>query len=243
MPYYFFMWIAFIGVVIVNILSNVLPLNGQTIAEISNRLEVLFKPAGYVFSIWVVIYIALAIWLFLQFKQVKNGSFNQNIGISFIISCLFNIAWIFTWHYELFVISILMMVGLLLSLITIYVQYRRRDRSIGQRLPFSLYLAWITVATVANMSYVLKYYGVNLGISEVIGSLMLVALAAIIGFIAGTYSRDLYFVLVIVWALIGIIVENSYLTMQIGTGAITIVLVVAVILAVMGRKAREVIFR
>lgn len=243
MPLYIFMWLAFIGVVVVNALSNLLPINGQTPADISDRLEVLFTPAGYVFSIWSVIYITLAIWLILQWKKVRNQSLNQRVGIAFIISCFFNIGWIFTWHYEFFAVSIAMMFGLLLSLITIYVQYRRRERALSERFPFSLYLAWITVATVANVSYVLKYYKVDLGISEVIGSLMLVAVASVLAFVAATYSWDYYFVLVVVWALIGIIVENSDMTMQIGTGVIAAVLVIGVILSAIGRKGRERIYR
>lgn len=242
MPLYIGMWLAFVAVVIVNAFSNLLPINGQTIAEISDRIEVLFKPAGYVFSIWLVIYVTLAIWLVLQWKKVKEDSLNGRVGVAFIISCLFNIGWIFSWHYEFFMVSILMMFGLLLSLITIYLQYRRRDRALSERFPFSLYLAWITVATVSNVSYVLKYYDVSLGLSEVIGSLMLVAIASVIAFVAATYSWDYYFVLVVVWALIGIIVENSNLTMQIATGVITAVLVVAVILSAMGRKSRQRIF-
>lgn len=227
MAVYAAMWVAFIAMIVVNYLSNSLPINGQTAAEISDRIDVLFKPAGYVFSIWIVIYALLAIWLILQYRKVKNGQFNYKVGILFIVSCMLNIAWLLCWHYEQFALSVVVMFLLLITLIMIYLQYRPEQSSLSERLPFSFYLAWITVATIANVSYVLKYYEVDLGISEVIGSLILVAVAVIIGYIAVDYSKDIYFVLVIVWALIGIAVKTTDETMQHGTILLTIVLVIA----------------
>ena len=41
----------------VNIMATTLPLNGQDTGAISDRFQVYFVPAGYVFSIWGVIYI------------------------------------------------------------------------------------------------------------------------------------------------------------------------------------------
>ena len=92
MALYAAMWVALIATIVVNILSNTLPINGQTAAEISNRLDVLFKPAGYVFSIWILIYALLVIWLILVYRKVKNGQFNKKIGYLFIVSCALNIA-------------------------------------------------------------------------------------------------------------------------------------------------------
>ena len=227
MGLYVGMWIAFIAMIVVNFLSNYLPINGQTTAEISNRIEVLFTPASYVFSIWGLIYFLLLVWLILQYKSIKNNEFSSQIGVLFVFSCLFNIAWLFSWHYEKFALSILFMILLLVTLILIYLKYPNTAQGLSERLPFSFYLAWITVATIVNISYVLKYYGVDLGISEAVGSLVLVAVAVIIGYLALENSKDIYFVLVIVWALIGIVVKTSNTTMQNGTIAMTIILVIA----------------
>lgn len=221
------MWIAFIAMIVVNFLSNYLPINGQTTAEISNRIEVLFTPAGYVFSIWGLIYFLVLVWLIMQYKSIKNNEFSSQIGVLFIFSCLFNIAWLFSWHYEQFALSVLFMILLLVTLILIYVKYPNTAQGLPERLPFSFYLAWIAVATIVNISYVLKHYGVDLGISEAVGSLVLVAAAVVIGYLALENSKDIYFVLVIVWALIGIVVKTSNTTMQNGTIAMTIILVIA----------------
>jgi translocator protein len=227
MGQYIVMWLSYIAMIIINILSNSLPINGQTTAEISHRLDVYFTPAGYVFSIWSLIYILLAIWLLLQYKKVKKGEFNQTIGWLFIVSCLFNIGWLLTWHYELFIWSIIIMFALLFTLIAIYLNYSPTQSKLSQRLPFSFYLAWISVATIANMSYVLKYYDISLGIPEVLGSLILVVIAATIAYLALTNSRDPYFVLVIVWALIGIAVKTKNEAMEYGTLIVTALLVLS----------------
>lgn len=236
MALYAVMWVALITMIVVNVLANVLPINGQTTAEISNRLDVVFTPAGYVFSIWSLIYLLLIIWLILVYKKMKGNQFNTKIGTLFIASCIFNMAWILSWHYEQFVLSIVVMVILLITLILIYLQYKNNQTSFSERFPFSYYLAWITVATIANISYVLKYYEVDLGVSEVIGSLVLVAVAVIIGYLAIAYSKDIYFVLVVVWALIGIAVRTSDETMQYGTIALTIILVIAALIRFMMNK-------
>ena len=226
MALYGAMWVALIAMIVVNILSNTLPINGQTAAEISDRLDVLFKPAGYVFSIWILIYLLLVIWVLLVYRKVKNGQFNSKIGILFIVSCILNISWLFSWHYEQFALSVVVIFLLLVTLIMIYLQYSTKQTGLSERFPFSFYLSWVTVATIANVSYVLKYYEVNIGISEVIGSLILVAVAVIIGYIAVDYSKDIYFVLVIVWALIGIAVKTTDETMQHGTILLTVLLVI-----------------
>ena len=170
---------------------------------------------------------------------MKNKELPSQVGVLFIWSCLFNIAWLFTWHYEQFALSILFMLLLLGTLIMLYVKYPNSAQGFSQRLPFSFYLAWITVATIANISYVLKYFDVDLGISEVVGSLVLVAVAVVIGYLAVKISKDIYFVIVIVWALIGIVVETSNSTMENGTLMMTMLLVIAALLQfMMNHKTR-----
>lgn len=239
MGLYITMWIAMIAVIVVNALSNTLPLNGQTASEITNRLEVLFTPAGYVFSIWSLIYVLLVIWLITIYRKVKDNRFKGKVGILFIISCIFNIAWLFSWHYEQFVLSIIVMFFLLFTLIAIYLQYKNTEKSLSERFPFSFYLAWISVATIANVSYVLKHHGVDLGISEVIGSLVLVGVAVILGYLAVAVSKDIFFTLVIVWALIGIAVKTDEPTMQNGTFALTVILIIAALIRYMRMKTKR----
>lgn len=204
------MGIAFIAMVTVNILSNTLPINGQTIGEISDKLQVLFTPAGYVFSIWGLIYLLLAIWLFLQFKKRKTKDATPDkVAYLFIASCIFNIVWLLTWHYEYFAVALIIMFALLVTLIFLYKSYATTNNDFGGRLPFSFYLGWISVATIANMSYTLKYYEISLGIGEFPGTIGLIVIAGALAIIGRYVSNDPYFAIVFVWAIIGIASANS----------------------------------
>ena len=51
--------IAALATIGMNVLATTLPLNGQNTGAISDRFAVFFVPAGYVFSIWGLIYIGL----------------------------------------------------------------------------------------------------------------------------------------------------------------------------------------
>ena len=107
----------------VNLLANVLPINGVLTADISNSIPSLFTPAGYVFIIWGVIYIALlAFTVYQALPSQKDNQTLKHIGPWFFISSLFNAAWIFAWHYSQFAFSVVLMLGLLISLIILYVR-------------------------------------------------------------------------------------------------------------------------
>ena len=154
------MTIAFLAIIAINALANILPINGQTTGEISNRLPVLFTPAGYVFSIWSVIYILLAIWIagfWIRYKKEKELP-SRAISLYFILSAAANITWLFLWHYEYFAWSIAAMLPYLGSLILLYLQYDNNERKFTERLPISVNMGWISVATITNISYVLTYY-------------------------------------------------------------------------------------
>lgn len=225
MTLYLAMWISLIVMIAMNALANIIPLNNQTTGEISNKLDVLFTPAGYVFSIWSVIYILLIIWLMMIYKPMRRHDVDRKIGFAFIASCVWNIAWLICWHFEFFNTSIVFMLLLLVTLIFIYSNYTNNEQTFAKRLPFSIYLAWISVATIANISYVLKYNGVTLGINELFGSFVLVILAAALAILAVKVSRDLYFLAVITWALIGVSVANDHALMSTGTGIVVGIMV------------------
>jgi hypothetical protein len=148
------------GMLVVNALANALPLNGKNTGEISDSYPVLFTPAGYVFSIWGLIYIALIGFAVFQALpgQKTNPRINR-IGGWFALSNILNMAWLFAWHWEVLWLSVVFMLGLLASLLVIYTRLEigvhARTSPLEQALvdfPFSLYLGWISVATIANLS-------------------------------------------------------------------------------------------
>lgn len=202
---------AFLLVVIVNGLANALPLNGQTTGEISNRLDVLFTPAGYVFSIWGLIYLLLGIWVLSMFPESRrNLPVYQNTSGLFVLSSLLNSLWIFMWHYEFFGLSVLVMLLLLLTLIRLYLKLQEAGASFWERLPFSVYLGWISVATIANISYFLTYIGWDgFGISASAWTILLLIVGFLLALVFMTSQNDWIYPLVFVWAFIGIAVKNE----------------------------------
>src|SRR5210317_1292036 len=106
----------------VNTLANTLPLNGQGTGEISDRFAIYFVPAGYVFVIWLVIYLGLTVFTVFQANPAqKNSKLIRNISPAYWIACLANSVWIFMWHYELFPFTVFFMITILVSLLLVYI--------------------------------------------------------------------------------------------------------------------------
>ena len=206
-----------IATIIVNGLANALPINGQATGEISDSFDVFFVPAGYVFSIWGLIYVGLIAYAIYQLLPAqKENPDLRAIGGPFILSSLANIACIFMWHNNQFAISVLVMFVLLASLILIYLRLGigRKQVSTGMRwlvhLPFSIYLGWITVATIANVTALLDYWEWNgWGISAEMWTVIMLTIATIVGGLMSFRHRDIAYAAVLIWAFIGIAVKHS----------------------------------
>lgn len=204
--------IALILVVAVNWLANWLPIGGQTTGQVSAKYSSLFTPAGFTFSIWGVIYLGLFIYAIAQSlpSQRDNPTLSQ-IGKYFILSCLFNSAWIFAWHLQYIAVSLLLIIGLLLSLIQIYRTIQHSDETLGPAitLPFSVYVGWVSVATIANFSILQTALDANnIGISAINWTLLKLAIAGIAGTSMLIIKKDIAYILVIGWAAYGISVKQ-----------------------------------
>ena len=230
--------VAFVYTLVLNVLSQALPLNGQTPAEISNRLPILFVPANYVFSIWGVIYTLLIGFIVYQsLPSQRENPMPRKINYWFALSCLANGTWILFFHYNLFPLSMIAMVVLLLSLIMIYTRIGVGQVAVSGamrwclHIPFSVYMGWITVATVANAAYVLYDAGWDgLGISGEIWTMLLLLVATAITLRLIFTRRDVAYSAVLVWALIGIVVKQAAIpTVALTAGAMVVVIVVALV--------------
>lgn len=182
-------------------------LNGIPTGQISDKYPVLFTPAGYVFSIWSLIYLTLIVFAVYQLlpKQFNNASLNP-LRQWFLVSSVFNSLWLVAWQYEYLPLSLLIMVFLLFSLIKIYLLERKGWQT---RVPFSLYLGWISVATIANVSVVLYSLNWNgFGLSDLSWTLIMMLVAVILSLIMIYKYADYVYASVIIWALIGIMIKN-----------------------------------
>jgi hypothetical protein len=202
----------------VNILASTLPLNGQNTGEISDRFDVYFVPAGYVFSIWGVIYLGwIAFNLFQLRPSQKENPRLRRLGYLFALSNLANAAWLFCWHYNLFGLSVIVMLLLLGLLIASYLRLDVNRSSVGPAeygsvdVLFSVYLGWITVATVANFTDWLYFVGWDgFGISAQAWAVIMLAVASLLGLAMARTRRDAGYLSVLVWAFIGIAVKQAF---------------------------------
>lgn len=202
--------ITFMLVILVNTYSNILPLNNQTTGEVSNQLDVLITPAGITFSIWSVIYILCAVWIIRQIpKNRRNKEFYTAASPYFIVSNLLNSAWIFLWHYEQFFASVIVMVLLLITLIVLYTQIKNSDHDFFDIFPFSIYVSWISVATIVNISYYLVYVNWSgFGLPNTMWTVFMLLIAAALSLLFRYKQNDWVYSLVTIWAFSGIGLNN-----------------------------------
>ncbi|MBM3135205.1 MAG: tryptophan-rich sensory protein [Chloroflexi bacterium] len=245
-------WAVVLGVIAtiaLNALANIIPFNGQTTGEISDRFQVYFVPAGYVFSIWGLIYLGLVAFGVYQVLSAQGDNPRlRSTGWLFVGSCVANIAWIFFWHYEIFPLTLVAMLTLLALLIVIYLRLGIGRTQVPAaekwcvRVPFSIYLGWITVATIANVTDLLEYlnwsgWGVR---PEVWAVIMLIAGAIITSLVILTRG-DIAYGLVIVWAFIGIAVKQASTPLVANTAWVMTALVALLLVAgfILGRRRKR----
>lgn len=217
----FLRWInivGFIATILVNTLAaNTTVIGGKITAQISDENPTLITPAGYVFSIWGVIYILLAIFVISQALPTDEAKkYREKIGWLFLISCILNIAWIFFWQFEFLKLSVIIIFLLLATLVLIYLRLDIGKTRIQLRekivfhLPFSVYLAWITIASIANVAVTLVSINwIGFGISAETWAITMIATALLITILIMLTRKDFAYGLVVIWALLGISVKQS----------------------------------
>ena len=97
-------------------------------------------------------------------------------------------------------------------------------------LPFSVYLGWITVATIANVTAVLVYtFGVpSFGALAEFFTVFVIGVAVAITLAMLVTKKDVGYSLVIIWALLGIYLKQSSLNFVVSITAIVAMVIVSV---------------
>jgi hypothetical protein len=211
-------WVLFLGVIAVNALANILPINGYNTGQISAFYPNAFVPAGFTFSIWGVIYLLLLSYTigftYYTLKQEQNPkafALIERINIYFLLTCAFNMSWIVAWHYLQIELSLVIMLLFLITLIQLFLKSNTiaRDLTLTQRLilqtPFIVYLGWISVATIANTTALLvAYKWTALNIAPVYWSALMILIALLLAVWMLLKFKAVPFALVVTWALWGI---------------------------------------
>ena len=233
--------IAFILTIIVNSLAgSTTIIGGQNTAAISDANFTLITPAGYVFSIWGIIYTLLGIFVVYQALPSQKGKeYQSKIGWLFVLSSLINIIWLFLWQYELLIFSVVLMFMLLATLIAIYLRLdigktnSKLAEKIAIQLPFSTYLGWITIASIANVATTLVSLNWDgFGIAPQTWASAIIVIALLLASIVIIKRRDIAYSLVIAWAFIGISAAqtNENIVTLIQFSAIIVLILLAVVL-------------
>jgi hypothetical protein len=206
--------------VIVNSLANIIPIGGKYTGELSDNIPNLFVPAGITFAIWGVIYILIiifSIYLGRDFLKIEKTTkpFIEKVSYFFIIASIANILWIFLWHYEQVLLSLIAMILLFVSLLAIYLRLNIGIEKVSIKdklfihVPISVYIGWITVATIANVTAVLVTINWDgFGLSEDVWTILVIVVAMIITILVLLKRKDYAYSGVIIWALLGIYLKR-----------------------------------
>ncbi len=227
-----------------NMLANILPFNGVNTGQVSDSFPNYFTPQGYVFAIWGVIYILLLIFVFYQAKADQVGEeYLAKIGYLYLLGALLNVAWLLVFHYSygndpLLIWTEPLIVGLLVVLLITYVKLEigvkevPLKQKIAIHLPVSVYVGWISLATIANTASVLNTALVIASDVQHLWTALVLVVALVITSLMIVLRRDLAYALVVVWAAPGIATKWSSIPIIFWTATIVTVIIVLMIIIV-----------
>lgn len=204
---------SYILMIVINVIAVTLPLNGIRTGDVSDKYYNLFTPAGFTFSIWSIIYSLLLLFVVSRVILLnRSGNFRWPVVLPyFILSCIVNAAWLVAWHYELLWVAVIIMILLLWCLITIsrLLALPFTWKPFGEKLmvdiPFSIYLGWISVALIANISAAFIQSGLNMGLEPETWVTFMVSVAAFLAIYFGFFRKNTWYALTIGWGLYGIL--------------------------------------
>ena len=241
--------ITLLFALVLNSLQGSQLFNGTTVGEISAKYETLFTPAGYAFAIWGVIYLLLIAFVayqwFAWFQRKEDTELKQT-GWWFALGNLANGFWIAAWLNGQMGLSVLLILVLLFSLIMLTIRLRLEIWDAPVRIitfvwwPICIYLGWIVVATVANMSVFLVSIGWQGGfISPEIWTIILIVAATLIYLILIKTRNMREAAVVGIWALAAIAVKQWQLNNEIVIAALVASVVLFITVSVHGYKNRK----
>ncbi len=238
--------VAYIVTLALNAAATLIPLGGQATGVISDSFHVYVIPAGYVFAIWGLIYTLLGVFTVWQvLPRNRTDETARALGWLPALSGLLNSVWIVLFQYRVFVLAVPVIVALLVTLIAIHFRlWDRRETLTGGRYwavraPWSVYLGWITVATIANIAQTLSSLGFDgFGIEPTLIAAMVLVVGIAIASRFVVRFGDAAYGWVIVWAYVGVAVKESAHLLVAGTALVGGLVVAALVVAALaGRRS------
>ncbi len=211
-------FICFIGMLFINYQSFMGQINDVTISESFDKYNNLFTPAPITFFAWGIIYSALLVFILWQLKSVFSKTIKPEVymvtsktSMLFVLSCIFNCAWILAWQYDKMLYSTVMMAGLLWTLIKINRRISFDLTATPQHLsflkiPFGLYLGWVSIVMISNVAaYLTKIEWHGFGIDPRFWQMSMVLFASLIACWSVIKLNNVAYGLIVLWALGGIL--------------------------------------
>jgi hypothetical protein len=210
-------------VMTINTLSNSLPLNGKTPGQLSDQYPNLFVPSGGTFAIWGVIYTGLLSQIIWQIWGIFNAQVAEKSrpivlrnSFYFALTCLFNVAWLFAWHWEKVGLSVAVMLLLLASLTVFNVRSQSGLAAFSTEekwyfhAPMGLYWGWISIATIANVTAWLVSIGWSgWGFSMYYWTVFVMAVGTFLAAYVVYVRGQIFYGLAVMWALMGIAIKRQ----------------------------------
>ncbi len=231
--------VTYIVTLVINGMASSGALGGTPTGEVSNAYPIYFVPANLTFSIWGVIYFGLTAFVIYQaLPAQRDNALIKRITWPFVISNFANTLWLVLFQSFQFVLSVPVMLLILGMLIYIY-----RQMGMGQavsratywliQVPFSIYLGWITIATIANISQTLYAAGyTELGLGGPAWAAIMIGIGTVIISAVIIDGRgNIPYALTTVWAIAGLVIAQLERSTLVGGAAIA---AIVVILAVLG---------
>lgn len=187
-------------------------LSATDVGMIADQDQVIIQPAGYVFSIWGIIYLLLFIWLIRLFiVNDDKDTIYDHLGYWPVANFILNGMWIIAFTQELKLFSVIIILALLVTLLVIYKRIMKFQTHWFDRVPFSVYFAWGTVATIVNIVDWVNDLGIEeiLTLNEYQWTLILLVIATVIALVVALVNMDWLYPIVFVWTYVGIIIENE----------------------------------
>lgn len=220
--------LATLIVLAVNAAANAIPINGLNTGELSALYPTGFTPPGWVFGIWLIIYIGLIAFSIAALRGApRTRARIAPLITPYLFSAIGNAGWIFAWHYRQVALSVALMLVVLASLIVIFWRLRQMPTSTWGEFfvidgVFALYFGWISTATLVNLAtlfYDLSWYPFALSMDE--WALVTVVAATAIYVWMGAVTRSIVYCGVFVWAATGVYLGEAAITQPVRLAAVS----------------------
>ena len=225
--------VAFVIMIFLNYWS------GTNVGSVADDNQAVIQPAGFAFSIWGLIYVLLFAWIVKTFLS-KNweGSMVSRLKYWPIANFILNGIWILVFTQQWLFASVIVIIGLLYTLAKMYTAITEQDSDWFERLPFSIYFAWVTVAAVVNIFTLAVNNNLEtfLGLGELTWTIIILIVVTFIGMTIALYFKDWLYPLVIIWPYIGIYSENENVYMSLDIVLILLSLALLIVAVFVGIK-------